>query len=709
MPVKVENEVPDNPFEWFDGILVINLDKDVDRWKSFVAESKKMGFYDRVVRIPGVYHEIGSYGCAMSHKKAVEYAKDMGWKNVLVLEDDVRFLYDRDKTHAVLKEATDNLPEDWGLLFLGINPRPGQVPIAPKTNPVSPKDLKWWGEFAFAVNASMYDFLIEAVPENVKDFTPMHRGDMVNMEIPYNRKSIVNPCLVSVHGFETQTGSGLQKKGEYKPTNGDANIIREYLRHGLIKDDLYETTTIIITAGLRDTAFKNLLKSINKYYPGIKIIAADDSIEGVSKPSRGVLQEFPDVEFWVTPYYQGVSAKRNFLVEQVKTPYLVLCEDDFLFTEGTDLRLFKDLFEKSGADILGGKLTGNKAAYYEYDLELLNKVLYYLPPGTSQEVTYLDIIVNFFIARKDAVARVKWDENLKTVEHTEFFYRAKYSGIVVASTPKVTIDHVRYAAGKEYRAIRGAACFKKMCESAMGTERTERGANVRRLSSSARKFSCGVYKQRGLSNLFEVTGVLNKHGKEYWVSNGTLLGMYREDDLIAHDSDLDVQIPVKELTLNLVRDILNKRFTFVHMFGTIEEGLELSFSKNGVKIDLFAVYPDPSGKGQIFSLWKSGRKVDYYYPEFKTVIKEWKGYKMRVPENIPELLELEYGPGWTKSDSGIKWDYAWSRFNIIVPEKYGGSVEDYKQAFNTLPLHKSKRVTDKNTIMRYLEGVLPNE
>ena len=52
-----------------------------------------------------------------------------------------------------------------------------------------------------------------------------------------------------------------------------------------------------------------------------------------------------------------------------------------------------------------------------------------------------DIVQNFFMAETNAVRQkvAGWDEDLKLIEHADFFMRAKEAGLVVAHTPDVLV------------------------------------------------------------------------------------------------------------------------------------------------------------------------------------------------------------------------------------------------------------------------------
>lgn len=71
---------------------------------------------------------------------------------------------------------------------------------------------------------------------------------------------------------------------------------------------------------------------------------------------------------------------------------------------------------------------------------------------------------------------------------------------------------------------------------------------------------------------------------------GTCLGLLRDKKIIKHDIDVDIGIMKKDFDLNYVNKLISQKFKLIYVFGMMECGLELSFRKNGVKIDLMIYY-----------------------------------------------------------------------------------------------------------------------
>jgi GR25 family glycosyltransferase involved in LPS biosynthesis len=123
---------------YFDKVLYINMNKDVDRNQNMINQFEKYGITN-YHRIEGIEPDlnftiddidtnqirnfikndpkyiIGTYFCRASHLKAVQYAKDNNYKKVLIFEDDVIFLSDPNK----ILQSNINILNNWDMLFFG--------------------------------------------------------------------------------------------------------------------------------------------------------------------------------------------------------------------------------------------------------------------------------------------------------------------------------------------------------------------------------------------------------------------------------------------------------------------------------------------------------------------------------------------------------------------------------------------------------------
>ena len=106
-----------NPFNYFDVIYYINLDKRTDRKKSILNELQKMDInMKRVKRIPGIIDKFGALGCSKSHLLCLMDCKKNNYNNCLILEDDFIFKHNKKKTFDILNNFL-NGNISWDLLM----------------------------------------------------------------------------------------------------------------------------------------------------------------------------------------------------------------------------------------------------------------------------------------------------------------------------------------------------------------------------------------------------------------------------------------------------------------------------------------------------------------------------------------------------------------------------------------------------------------
>ena len=100
--------------------IYINLDRRVDRRELIEAEFAKMGIM--VERFPAIEAKPGMVGCHASHLAVLKKARDAGWENVLVFEDDFMFAVDKETFHRELKRFFDlKMPYDVVMLAYNLN------------------------------------------------------------------------------------------------------------------------------------------------------------------------------------------------------------------------------------------------------------------------------------------------------------------------------------------------------------------------------------------------------------------------------------------------------------------------------------------------------------------------------------------------------------------------------------------------------------
>jgi glycosyltransferase involved in cell wall biosynthesis len=201
-----------------------------------------------------------------------------------------------------------------------------------------------------------------------------------------------------------------------------------------------ETITLLIKSFQRKGCVESLIQSIRSRYKHVKIVVVDDS-----RPQLHFDHLDTGIVTYNLPFDSGISAGRNYGVSRISTPFFVLLDDDFEFTDRTDLIQFADAIESTDLDILGGQVLrrkGDPIRYFgNFYLDSQNRKLV-CKREYQRHTNYnsCQIILNFFIARTASVSQCKWDEDLKVAEHAAFFF-AHRNRLKIGFTETVSIMH----------------------------------------------------------------------------------------------------------------------------------------------------------------------------------------------------------------------------------------------------------------------------
>lgn len=206
--------------------------------------------------------------------------------------------------------------------------------------------------------------------------------------------------------------------------------------------ELSSNVTAIVKAFERKDALRNLYTSIRLFYPDLRIIIIDDS-----RSSSHDYSEDPLVRYVKTEFDIGLSEGRNRALSMVDTEYFLLLDDDFVFTQDTDLTAMLDILESTTFSIVSGGVVdfGKDKRTFFGTLLLKHKSLYLLEgvaSGSRHGLPVYDFVLNFFMARTDVIKLSPWDSMLKLGEHEDFFFNLKKKGVLITDiSERVTIDH----------------------------------------------------------------------------------------------------------------------------------------------------------------------------------------------------------------------------------------------------------------------------
>ena len=155
-----------NTNKLIDGILYINLAHRTDRKEHIEKELNKLSpICNNIERIDAVKHNNGAKGCGMSHIKALEYAKQNKWNNVLIIEDDLLF---KTQNQNLVQNITTTLNELNGkydiLMFSGNILKQTNSNISNLSKPINVQTTS-----GYLINSHYYEKLINVFKESVEN------------------------------------------------------------------------------------------------------------------------------------------------------------------------------------------------------------------------------------------------------------------------------------------------------------------------------------------------------------------------------------------------------------------------------------------------------------------------------------------------------------------------------------------------------------
>ena len=192
--------------------------------------------------------------------------------------------------------------------------------------------------------------------------------------------------------------------------------------------------TFIYKSFERQRQAKALFKSIIKYYPGVRVVIADDS----SKPLE---LEGENLHVIQMPFNSGLSKGLNLALAEEKTPFLIRMDDDELLTWRSDIAgKLRFLLTNPDVDLDAipcietlrfQSMKKYMQPYYETTMKEAPLPLK-VPHGTRIDENHIVLgkLPNRFLARTESIRKVGWDDNIRMIDHYDFFFRA--AGILVS-------------------------------------------------------------------------------------------------------------------------------------------------------------------------------------------------------------------------------------------------------------------------------------
>jgi hypothetical protein len=160
--------------------------------------------------------------------------------------------------------------------------------------------------------------------------------------------------------------------------------------------------------------------------------------------------------------------------------------------------------------------------------------------------------------------------------------------------------------------------------------------------------------------------ILDSLNLPFWISSGTLLGHYRQCDVIHYGMDVDIGIFIDSLTPEDPERIIDAFFMndlpMMHLFGMLNDSFEMSFRDEYIKLDMFFFYREKDHYWNGGTNTKTGFKYKYSFLPFGLCWTDFLGLKVRIPCPTLPYIQANYGSDWFTPKR--EWDWKTSPPNV---------------------------------------------
>lgn len=185
--------------DWFEKVVVINLDRRTDRMEKLNAQLKELGIeYERFSAIDA--NVLGVEGMVAGTMSHVMVMKKYAGKRILILEDDALFCDDFNEKFA---EVMPELPSDWGIFYLGA--------LLPKhTGEVQDFGNKYW--FKQVMSTGSHAYCVR--PDIMNDIAYRLDSYQWYIDIGLRLENVNYPCYIAQPNLVTQFASFSDLRGK---------------------------------------------------------------------------------------------------------------------------------------------------------------------------------------------------------------------------------------------------------------------------------------------------------------------------------------------------------------------------------------------------------------------------------------------------------------------------------------------------------------
>ncbi len=151
-------------------------------------------------------------------------------------------------------------------------------------------------------------------------------------------------------------------------------------------------------------------------------------------------------------------------------------------------------------------------------------------------------------------------------------------------------------------------------------------------------------------NLLEVKSILDNMGMSFFLTHGTLLGAYRDNEFIKYDDDVDLDI-FEEILLKQYDELCENliKAGFIVRGRNIKykkkQGEKLNIYRHREKITIAGIYLDPTYEGNKYRLTNVFQFLRKFHEENPDKIM-FKKELFNTPGPIEDFLLYRYGKKW---------------------------------------------------------------
>lgn len=144
-------------WEFVDQFVCIHFDARTDRG-AIMAKFFQEGRIppEKITQFPAIYHTVGAVGATKSHISVLELAKRRGWKNVVILEDDIQWI---DPIDTLYPQFETIQFQSWDVCMLG----GGYLEIKPPNRITTAISA-----YSYMVRSHYYDTLLSNFREGLR-------------------------------------------------------------------------------------------------------------------------------------------------------------------------------------------------------------------------------------------------------------------------------------------------------------------------------------------------------------------------------------------------------------------------------------------------------------------------------------------------------------------------------------------------------------